>query len=101
MEEDISNGREIWVESALKAAMETECVGGSCGLLGEVVSTSDGQMGASMQNNLIGATDPAERSQVFFEMVLRELPFDALLNPMAGYITAVHSSAGAVCCSNV
>ena len=81
MEEDISNGREIWVESALKAAMETECVGGSCGLLGEVVSTSDGQMGAAMQNNLIGATDPAERSQVFFEMVLRELPFDALLNP--------------------
>jgi hypothetical protein len=81
MEENISNSRDAWVEQALETAMAEECGGGRCGVLGTVVSTSDGQMGGAMENNLISATDPPLRSRAFFEIVLSEIPFNALLNP--------------------
>jgi len=48
---------------------------------GIVTRTSDGQMGAAMENNLISATEPTQRSAEFFRIILSELPFNAPLNP--------------------
>ena len=79
MEENITNGRDVWVEETLKEAMQYDCFGGLCGILGIVTMTSDGQMGGAMENNLISATDPPLRSASFFDIVLRELPFNAPL----------------------
>ena len=34
MEENISNARDVWVEETMKEALQNDCVGGKCGVLG-------------------------------------------------------------------
>jgi hypothetical protein len=79
-EENISNNRDIWTENTLQQAMAEDCNNGECSVLGIVTRTSDGHMGTAMENNFIFTTEPAKRSQEFFNIVLRELPFNAPLN---------------------
>jgi hypothetical protein len=40
MEENISNARDVWVETTLKEALQYDCVGGLCGTLGMQVCES-------------------------------------------------------------
>lgn len=34
MEENISNARDVWVEETMREALQNDCVGGKCGVLG-------------------------------------------------------------------
>lgn len=79
LEHNMSDARYTWVEDTLRIALGEDCVGGRCGVLGQVVSNSDGQLGAAMENNAISAALVETRFDLFMSFVLPNLPFDALL----------------------
>ena len=53
VEEDIVDMKDRWVESALSAALVTDCVQGSCGILTSVASAEDGQLAIALVNPIL------------------------------------------------
>jgi hypothetical protein len=77
--EELRESHDQWVEATLVSALAEDCAGGKCGVLGEVVSASDGQLGTAMENNAVSGAEPSDRVNVFYEFMFPPLAFDALL----------------------
>mmetsp|Transcript_2429 Transcript_2429/g.7497 ORF Transcript_2429/g.7497 Transcript_2429/m.7497 type:complete len:514 (-) Transcript_2429:1306-2847(-) len=74
-----SNGRDMWVDQTLVTAMAQDCSGGTCSVLGAVVTSSDGLLGSAMENNAVSAETPTLRADLFWNITMPQLRFDALL----------------------
>lgn len=69
LEQNMSKIRDIWVQDAVGEALENDCTGADCGIVGEVTLASDGVLGSAMVNNqLLQAEGPA-RQALFFDSV--------------------------------
>jgi hypothetical protein len=69
LEQNMSKIRDIWVQDAVGEALENDCTGADCGIVGEVTLASDGVLGSAMVNNqLLQAEGPA-RQGLFFDSV--------------------------------
>jgi len=75
--EQVRDFRDLWVETTLVTALAEDCAGGKCAILGEVTSSSDGQLGTAMENNAVSGAEPDTRAAVFFGFMLPPLLFDA------------------------
>uniref|UniRef100_A0A6U5BQ19 Uncharacterized protein n=1 Tax=Hemiselmis andersenii TaxID=464988 RepID=A0A6U5BQ19_HEMAN len=89
MEQNVSAARDLWVEEALLSALATDCVGSSCGILGEVTLASDGVLGSAMVNNALLQAEGPTRVLLFFQSFEQSVIFDAILDS-----TAVLASTG-------
>eukprot|EP00291_Cryptomonas_curvata_P023784 CAMPEP_0172156942 /NCGR_PEP_ID=MMETSP1050-20130122/3510_1 /TAXON_ID=233186 /ORGANISM="Cryptomonas curvata, Strain CCAP979/52" /LENGTH=551 /DNA_ID=CAMNT_0012826105 /DNA_START=231 /DNA_END=1887 /DNA_ORIENTATION=+ len=79
MEQNITDRKNRWVESALSAALASDCVQGSCGILTSVASQQDGQLAIAMGDTAMLGAEPSQRFQTALNILLSLLPFDALL----------------------
>mmetsp|Transcript_2436 Transcript_2436/g.7542 ORF Transcript_2436/g.7542 Transcript_2436/m.7542 type:complete len:385 (-) Transcript_2436:941-2095(-) len=78
-DEPQANGRDMWVDQTLVTAMAQDCSGGTCSVLGAVVTSSDGLLGSAMENNAVSAETPTLRADLFWNITMPQLRFDALL----------------------
>jgi len=88
MEQNVSAARDLWVEGALLTALESDCVGSSCGILGEVTLASDGVLGSAMVNNALLQAEGPTRVVLFFQTFEESVIFDAILDSTAVLNTA-------------
>ena len=98
LEQNITEMKDRWVESAMTLALQTDCVDGSCGILTSVASAEDGQLAIALVSILFGpaeinecwwwslqgntamlGSEPSQRFRTALDILLGLLPYDALL----------------------